>query len=346
MSSKYPGKGTPVIISKITDWKKKFFVCISCNQSIVSKGFPIVYFDDPEDCYHMDCAPTGAVAKELKPKLDLSLQSWYTAATPKTKNTTHFLGDVWPFTHEGHSCRGCGKGMQVGGPRPFIALAYKSAFEGEITVSGVVSTIFYSAHLDCVTGYPEDLPYVSLSHLISPISSWTVGNSENDFEPAGYICLSCEEKVLKYGFPIMWFGSQENCHHVKCVTEAYEKLATIAIKKQIKLVSFGYKFGKPMGDKINSAAVVDLRQMLRNPWFNPDLRRQTGKDGDVQKFIRGCGGFKKVRDRILSLCMTQKIEVVYLGCNGGKHRSVAMAEILASESPEKFGAEHRDLERE
>jgi UPF0042 nucleotide-binding protein len=119
------------------------------------------------------------------------------------------------------------------------------------------------------------------------------------------------------------------------------------------LVSFGYKYGIP----VDADLLVDCR-FLPNPHWVPELRPQTGLDAEVSDYVLGQKGAVEFLDRypdILELLAEgfvregKRYMTVAVGCTGGKHRSVAMAEALAGRLRD-VGMQtlvvHRDLGRE
>ncbi|HEV3053599.1 MAG TPA: RNase adapter RapZ, partial [Solirubrobacteraceae bacterium] len=97
---------------------------------------------------------------------------------------------------------------------------------------------------------------------------------------------------------------------------------------------------------------------LPNPHYEPALRPLTGHDETVVEFINRDGALDRFYDHLLPLLdylLEQYLAegkahlVVSLGCTGGRHRSVAIAEYLAAryESVPEYIAEvaHRDVER-
>ncbi|MGK5551370.1 RNase adapter RapZ [Actinomadura kijaniata] len=119
------------------------------------------------------------------------------------------------------------------------------------------------------------------------------------------------------------------------------------------VVSFGYKYGLP----VDADLVVDCR-FLPNPHWVPELRPKTGRDTDVRDYVLGQRGAKEFLDaytEVLRLLADgyeregKHYVTLAVGCTGGKHRSVAMAEQLAARLRDE-GIEvqvaHRDLGRE
>ncbi|WP_433338091.1 RNase adapter RapZ [Spirillospora sp. CA-294931] len=119
------------------------------------------------------------------------------------------------------------------------------------------------------------------------------------------------------------------------------------------VVSFGYKYGLP----VDADLVVDCR-FLPNPHWVPELRPRTGRDTAVRDYVLGQRGAKEFLDaytEVLRL-LTDGYEregkhyvTLAVGCTGGKHRSVAMAEQLATRLRDEnieVQVAHRDLGRE
>ena len=101
----------------------------------------------------------------------------------------------------------------------------------------------------------------------------------------------------------------------------------------ITVVSFGFKYGIPE----DSDLVWDVR-FLPNPFYVPGLRDQTGLDSDVQKYVMAHETSRefltKAADMLEFLLPNYAAEgknqlVISVGCTGGRHRSVALAQELA-----------------
>ena len=124
-------------------------------------------------------------------------------------------------------------------------------------------------------------------------------------------------------------------------------------KLAVTFSSFGHKHG-PARD---ADLVLDVR-FLPNPHWEPDLRPLTGFDRRVIEHVGGDGRLKEFYDRVLPLLeylLPQYVAegkshlVVAIGCTGGRHRSVVIAEDLAAQfraDPRYFvEVQHRDVER-
>jgi UPF0042 nucleotide-binding protein len=119
------------------------------------------------------------------------------------------------------------------------------------------------------------------------------------------------------------------------------------------VMSFGFKYGIP----VDADMVVDMR-FLPNPHWVPELRPQTGLDEAVSAYVLGQPAAVDFLARLESLLETvypgflregKNYLTLAIGCTGGKHRSVAMAEQVVARMRLRgveAGVEHRDLGRE
>ena len=106
------------------------------------------------------------------------------------------------------------------------------------------------------------------------------------------------------------------------------------------IVSFGFRYGLPKQD---GATVIDVRNWLNNnPYHNKQLRHLRGTDPEVQADIEKTPGFEQSYAEIKKL-VDAAPGVVYLGCTGGRHRSVYMAERIGKEL--NLPVSHRDKEK-
>jgi UPF0042 nucleotide-binding protein len=122
---------------------------------------------------------------------------------------------------------------------------------------------------------------------------------------------------------------------------------------RIAVMSFGFKYGLPL----DADFVFDMR-FLPNPFWIPELRPFSGLDERVAEFVRKQEGAEDFLDRVVDLMAPvlagyrregRRYVTLAVGCTGGKHRSVVMAEVLA----ERLGSSdvmttvvHRDLGHE
>jgi UPF0042 nucleotide-binding protein len=120
----------------------------------------------------------------------------------------------------------------------------------------------------------------------------------------------------------------------------------------ISLLSFGYRFGVPS----DADLVFDVR-FLPNPHFVPAFRPLSGKNPRVARYIRSfpqTGEFLKRMESLLAFLIPHYIRegksylTIALGCTGGRHRSVAMAESvwkLLARRGYSVKVVHRDMAR-
>ena len=125
------------------------------------------------------------------------------------------------------------------------------------------------------------------------------------------------------------------------------------LRLQVTVVSFGFKYGIP----VDSDYVADMR-FLPNPHWVPELRPRTGREAPVSDYVMSQPGAATFLERFVPLLVDvssgylregKRFMTVALGCTGGKHRSVAMAEEIASRLRGQgldARAAHRDLGRE
>ena len=133
---------------------------------------------------------------------------------------------------------------------------------------------------------------------------------------------------------------------------AYEPTAESS-DLRVNLVSFGFKHGVP--------AEVDLLfdvRFLPNPHFVESLRDLDGREPRIQEFLRASASTSELLERLedfLGFLIPQYAAegksylTIALGCTGGKHRSVAVAEWLgrALETADRpVSVSHRDVGRE
>jgi UPF0042 nucleotide-binding protein len=135
----------------------------------------------------------------------------------------------------------------------------------------------------------------------------------------------------------------------------FKKLAeSFASRMTVSLISFGFKHGTPL----DVDTLLDVR-FLPNPHYDPELRPLTGHDDPVREAVLGsedCQEFLEKTGELFSFLIPRYAAegktyfTIGVGCTGGRHRSVAIAEELAVRlKHEDTGIElflrHRDVER-
>lgn len=124
-------------------------------------------------------------------------------------------------------------------------------------------------------------------------------------------------------------------------------------KVNLTVMSFGFKYGIPL----DADYVADVR-FIPNPYWVTELRHLTGKDAPVRDFVLGIEGAEKFATDYAALIHStvagyehelKPYVTIAIGCTGGKHRSVAIAEEI-SRHLHAYGHAvrtlHRDLGRE
>ncbi len=108
---------------------------------------------------------------------------------------------------------------------------------------------------------------------------------------------------------------------------------------RISIVSFGFKYGVPL----DADHVVDVR-FLSNPYWVSELRHLSGRDQPVRDYVLGLPGALTFVDRYVAalepaidgyLREDKHYVTIAVGCTGGKHRSVAIADALATRLRQK-----------
>jgi len=121
----------------------------------------------------------------------------------------------------------------------------------------------------------------------------------------------------------------------------------------INIISFGFKYGIP----IESDLVFDVR-FIPNPYYIESLKRLDGKNPNVRDYVLNSGitveFLKKLQD-LLEFLIPYYIQegktqlVISIGCTGGRHRSVAIADDLfklLSERQYTVVVDHRDIDKD
>lgn len=122
------------------------------------------------------------------------------------------------------------------------------------------------------------------------------------------------------------------------------------LKLQVMIVSFGHKYGIPL----DSDLVFDTR-FLPNPFYIDGLKDKTGKSSAVKNYVLNSVETKKYLVELfrhIDYLMPKFVEerktnlTISLGCTGGKHRSVVLADVLRKHLKDKnysVRVNHRDI---
>jgi len=147
--------------------------------------------------------------------------------------------------------------------------------------------------------------------------------------------------------------SDLNIHQLATtVTERFSEANSAGLR--VTVMSFGFKYGLPT----DADMVADAR-FLPNPFWIPELKSHTGLDSEVSDYVLGQPGAREfITDYARSLepvfagfqRENKRHATIAIGCTGGKHRSVAIAEelsrLLSSQPGVAVNTKHRDLGRE
>jgi UPF0042 nucleotide-binding protein len=135
----------------------------------------------------------------------------------------------------------------------------------------------------------------------------------------------------------------------------FKKLAeSFASRMTVSLISFGFKHGTPL----DVDTLLDVR-FLPNPHYDPQLRSLTGHDDLVREVVLGsedCQEFLQKTSELFSFLIPRYAAegktyfTIGVGCTGGRHRSVAIAEELAvrlkqEDTEIELFVRHRDVEQ-
>jgi UPF0042 nucleotide-binding protein len=158
-------------------------------------------------------------------------------------------------------------------------------------------------------------------------------------------------RELRAGADLVIDTSDLNVHELR--GRILAAFADEAAGMLVTVASFGFKYGLPL----DADVVLDVR-FLPNPHWVADLRPRTGQDRAVRDYVLGQEGTKAFMDRVealLEIALPGYVRegkhylTVAIGCTGGRHRSVVLAEELGrwlAERRFRVNVTHRDMERE
>ena len=118
----------------------------------------------------------------------------------------------------------------------------------------------------------------------------------------------------------------------------------------INLLSFGFKYGPP----VEADTVFDVR-FLPNPYYVPQLKMNSGLVPEVSSYVLDNPVAKEFFDRLIPLLKFMILQyqqkggssiTIAIGCTGGRHRSVAVAEKLTrilTDAGENVSVMHRNV---
>lgn len=141
-----------------------------------------------------------------------------------------------------------------------------------------------------------------------------------------------------------------NVHQLKDAVQRMFLSSTTEKRLMIYVTSFGYRYGLP----VDADIVLDVR-FLANPYFVESLKNHDGHHPGVRKYVLASEEGEKFIEKLFALMSfllplyekEGKVRLnIALGCTGGRHRSVAMANELASYLSDKdynVHVNHRDI---
>ncbi len=144
--------------------------------------------------------------------------------------------------------------------------------------------------------------------------------------------------------------SHLNVHDLRRAVVAFALGSDAPVPLTVNVMSFGFRGGVPM----DADLLFDVR-FLTNPHFVPELRPLTGQDRRVSRYVlvqKPARQFLKLTTALLKFLLPQYLAegkaylTVAIGCTGGQHRSVAIAEALAERLKDVPGAQVRLRHRE
>jgi len=157
---------------------------------------------------------------------------------------------------------------------------------------------------------------------------------------------------LRAGADMIIDTSSLNVHELRRRIElSFGDEAHVALR--VTVMSFGFKYGIP----VDADFVADMR-FLPNPFWEPQLKELTGLDPSVSEYVLAQTDAGKFLDQYASIVGIvqdgylregKRFVTIAIGCTGGKHRSVAVAEHLATRLVKdnvEVRVAHRDLGRE
>ncbi len=146
--------------------------------------------------------------------------------------------------------------------------------------------------------------------------------------------------------------SRYSVHDLKAVIADIAQRHAEPAPMKINILTFGFKYGPPA----DADLMIDVR-FLANPYFDPELKDLNGRDPKVKEFVlqdKETGRFlKKYLDLLDYLIPLYEKEgkaylTVAVGCTGGRHRSVTIAEHIfehINKTNQQVMIRHRDIDQ-
>ncbi len=232
--------------------------------------------------------------------------------------------------------------------------------------AAVVSDVRGGAYFEALQAVVDDLDALGLKHSVlfleaaeqTLVTRYKETRRRHPLAPQGSVAagVAAERELLeplrgRADLVIDTTGMSASMLRAKIAEELLPR-QTVG-RLSVTVMSFGFKHGPPRDEDL----VFDVR-FLANPHYEPDLRELTGLDPAVVEYIGRDGRLQELFDRLdplMDFLLPQYIEegkahlVVAVGCTGGRHRSVAIAERLGARYKDRPDLDvtvvHRDIDR-
>jgi UPF0042 nucleotide-binding protein len=232
--------------------------------------------------------------------------------------------------------------------------------------AAVVSDVRGGAYFEALRAVVDDLDALGLKHSVlfleaaeqTLVTRYKETRRRHPLAPQGSVAagVAAERELLeplrgRADLVIDTTGMSTSMLRAKIAEELLPR-QTVG-RLSVTIMSFGFKHGPPRDEDL----VFDVR-FLPNPHYESELRDLTGLDGEVVEYIARDGRLQELYDRLdplMDFLLPQYIEegkahlVVAVGCTGGRHRSVAIAERLGARYRERPDLDvtvvHRDIDR-
>ncbi len=232
--------------------------------------------------------------------------------------------------------------------------------------AAVVSDVRGGAYFEALRAVVDDLDALGLKHSVlfleaaeqTLVTRYKETRRRHPLAPQGSVAagVTAERELLeplrgRADLVIDTTGMSTSMLRAKIAEELLPR-QTVG-RLSVTVMSFGFKHGPPRDEDL----VFDVR-FLPNPHYESELRDLTGLDADVVEYIGRDGRLEELYERLdplMDFLLPQYIEegkahlVVAIGCTGGRHRSVAIAERLGARYRERPDLDvtviHRDIDR-
>jgi RNase adapter protein RapZ len=232
--------------------------------------------------------------------------------------------------------------------------------------AAVVSDVRGGVYFEALRAVVDDLDALGLSHHVlfleaaeqTLVTRYKETRRRHPLAPEGSVAAGvAEERALlaplreEADMVIDTTGMSATTLRAKIADQFLPRQA--AGRLALTIMSFGFKHGPPREEDL----AFDVR-FLANPHYEADLRELTGEDPRVVEFIARDGRLEEFYDRLhalLDFLLAQYVSegkahlVIAIGCTGGRHRSVAIAEHLTARYRDSddldVAVAHRDIDK-